>query len=74
MMKTTKTGLECSLCQDWTQITVIFPKHIFSPHLSTTVKSEEIMMNKSRPKDISENVGTNKGGHINSISKKMIHQ
>lgn len=48
MMKTTEIGLENSLCQDWTQITVIFSNHVFSPHLSTTVKYEEIKMNKSR--------------------------
>lgn len=47
-MKTTERGLVNSLCQDWTQIIVISSKHIFSPHLSSTVKYEEIRMTKSR--------------------------
>jgi len=47
-MKTTEIGLEYGLCQDWTLITMIFSNYIFSPHLSTTVKYEEIKMNKSR--------------------------
>lgn len=51
-MKTTEIGLEYSLGQDWTQITVIFSNHVFNPHPYKTVKYEEVKMNKNtRTKD-----------------------